>query len=52
MKKAFSLDMLNEWPGKKRPFKLLIDKFGPFPGWPQDWFTEKFINFLKEKEYI
>jgi glycosyltransferase involved in cell wall biosynthesis len=29
--------MNNAWPGQKRPFKWLIDKFWPLEGWPEDW---------------
>lgn len=52
MKKVFRLDMLNEWPGQNKPFKWLIDKFGPFPGWPENWHTDEYINNLKRKGYI
>jgi len=52
MKKSFELDMFNGWTGQKRPFKWVIDKFGPFPGWPDNWHTDSYINNLKEQGYI
>ena len=52
MKKAFRLDMCNEWPGQIRSFKWLIDKFGPFPGWPDNWYDDLYISYLKMKGYL
>lgn len=52
MKKVFQLDMLNQWPNQKRPFKWVIDKFGPFPKWPIDWHTDEYINKLKQNLHV
>lgn len=52
MKRAFSLDMLNKWSNQKKTFRWVIDKFGPFPGWPKDWYKEEYIQSLKDKGYI
>jgi glycosyltransferase involved in cell wall biosynthesis len=45
MRKVFEFDMLNKWPNQKRPFKWVIDKFGPLPDWPEDWHKRDYSNF-------
>jgi len=52
MSASFRLDMLNRWPNQKRPFKWVIDKFGPFPGWPKDWHTDEYIGKLQFEGYV
>jgi len=48
MQKTFSMCMLDKWPNQKKPFKWLIDKLGPFPGWPDNWYTKEYINSIKK----
>lgn len=52
MKTAFKLDILNKWPNQKRSFKSIVDKFGPFPGWPKNWHSIDNINILKSKGHV
>lgn len=44
--------MNNKWPGAKYPMSLLINKFWPIPGWPDDWENQKvaFENKYQKKQ--
>jgi glycosyltransferase involved in cell wall biosynthesis len=52
MKKIFSMDMRNDWPGQTKTFKWLIDKWPLFPGWDTGWSSPETINILIKKGYV
>ena len=37
----------NDWVGKTKDFKWLIDRFGPMDEWPQDWYSNSDIEIFK-----
>jgi len=34
---VFNMCLNNKWPDQNKTFEWLVNKIGPFPGWPRDW---------------
>jgi len=49
---VFKKTILGEWDGQTRDLRWFVNRLGPFDGWPDDFDTIEYINYLKKNKYI